>query len=105
MLVGTSTTDPRAAETIETYEMYELAGTEEYSGVRARLYASKVKDCASRTTACPRPTNAGWPGWSMVVLIFRAEQVDRLDDGAERVWTGWKEKKGEEEPRTTPTLG
>ena len=54
-LVGTPTMDPRKDEPIETYEMYELAGMEEYSGVRARLYASSANDCESKTTACPIP--------------------------------------------------
>ena len=84
-LVGIPTTDPRTDEAIVAYEMYELAGTEEYSGVRARLYASSAKDCESMTTACPIPTDASWPGWSVLVLIFWTGQVDCFDDGTEEV--------------------
>ena len=50
-LVGTPTMDPRTDETIVTYEMYELAGTEEYNGVRARLYANSANDCDRIMTA------------------------------------------------------
>ena len=69
-LVGTPTTDPRKDETIETYEMYELAGTEEYSGVRARLYANNANDCESKTTACPMPTDASWLDCLVSALIL-----------------------------------
>ena len=88
-LVGTPTTDPRKDEMIETYEMYELAGTEEYNGVRARLYANNANDCESKTAACPMPTDASWLDCSASALIFLAESVDRLDDGAERHRCRW----------------
>lgn len=70
MFVGTSTTDPRTAETTVAYEMYELAGVEEYSGVRARLYASSANDCERMTIACPIPTDASRTGPSVSVLIW-----------------------------------
>lgn len=62
MPVGTPQMDPRMDEAIVAYEMYELAGTEEYKGVRARLYANSANDCESMTIACPMPTNASGPG-------------------------------------------
>ena len=62
--------DPRKDEMIETYEMYELAGTEEYNGARARLYANNANDWESKTAACPMPTDASWPDCSASTLIF-----------------------------------
>lgn len=62
VLAGTAQTDPRTDEAIVAYEMYELAGTEEYNGMRARLYANSANDCERMTIACPMPTDASGPG-------------------------------------------
>lgn len=50
--------DPRTAEATVAYEMYELAGMEEYNGVSARLYANSANDCEMTTRACPIPNDA-----------------------------------------------
>lgn len=49
--------DPKRDEAIVAYEMYEVAGMKEYSGVRARLYASSANDCERTTRACPIPAD------------------------------------------------
>jgi hypothetical protein len=82
-LAGTSTMDPRTDEMTVTYERYELAGMEEYSGVRARLYAKSANDCESMTTTCPIPTEASEGDCSASGVIVWAKQINRLDDGGE----------------------
>jgi hypothetical protein len=92
-LAGTSTRDPRTDETIVAYEMYELAGTEEYSGVRARLYASSASDWERMTRACPIPTDANRGGRSKPALILWIKQIDHLDDDRERIQAWMRSKK------------
>lgn len=53
--------DPRTDEVIVTYGIYELASTEVYNGVSARLYANSANDCERMTIACPIPTDANGP--------------------------------------------
>lgn len=78
--------------------MYELAGIEEYSGVRARLYASSANDCERVTRTCPIPTDARRSDCPASALIFWTEQVDGLGDDRERLWMLMGSK--EDQPRT-----